>query len=67
VAPLIEGIPNQMLRNQDRIQCFGDIENIKRAFAEVKLPKICRYSRQEGGIGKEEQQRVQEAKERKRS
>ncbi|XP_044779752.1 uncharacterized protein LOC123327406 [Drosophila simulans] len=40
VALLIEGIPNQMLRNQARIQCFEDIQHIKRAFAEVKLPKM---------------------------
>lgn len=36
---LIEGIPNQMLRNQARIQCFADVQHINRAFAEVKLPK----------------------------
>ncbi|XP_039154249.1 uncharacterized protein LOC120285676 [Drosophila simulans] len=40
VALLIEGIPNQMLRNQARIQCFEDIQHMKRAFAEVKLPKM---------------------------
>lgn len=40
VALLIEGIPNQMLRNQARIQCFEDIQHIKKAFAEVKLPKV---------------------------
>ncbi|XP_032571598.1 uncharacterized protein LOC116800488 [Drosophila sechellia] len=40
VALLIEGIPNQMLRNQARIQCFEDIQHIKRAFAEVKLPNM---------------------------
>ncbi|XP_032571180.1 uncharacterized protein LOC116800425 [Drosophila sechellia] len=40
VALLIEGIPNQMLRNQARIQCFEDIQHLKRAFAEVKLPKM---------------------------
>lgn len=31
---LIEGIP------KGRIQCFADVRDIKRAFAEVKLPKV---------------------------
>jgi len=36
---IIEGIPNQGLRNQAHIQCFVDIGHIKRAFADVSLPK----------------------------
>jgi len=36
---VIEGIPNQGLRNQAHIQCFVDIGHIKRAFADVSLPK----------------------------
>ncbi|KAH8330079.1 hypothetical protein KR074_003055, partial [Drosophila pseudoananassae] len=40
ISHIIEGIPNQGLRNQAHIQCFEDIAHIKRAFAEVKLPKL---------------------------
>ncbi|XP_043063797.1 E3 ubiquitin-protein ligase BRE1-like [Drosophila ficusphila] len=35
---IIEGIPNEGLRNQARIQCFRDISHIRRAFSEVSLP-----------------------------
>ncbi|XP_070854190.1 uncharacterized protein [Drosophila suzukii] len=37
---IIEGIPNQGLRNQAHIQCFVDVGHIKRAFADVSLPKL---------------------------
>nr|XP_043068303.1 probable ATP-dependent helicase PF08_0048 [Drosophila bipectinata]XP_043069805.1 probable ATP-dependent helicase PF08_0048 [Drosophila bipectinata] len=39
ISRIIEGIPNQGLQNQAHIQCFENIAHIKRAFAEVKLPK----------------------------
>ncbi|KAH8267373.1 hypothetical protein KR026_005320, partial [Drosophila bipectinata] len=39
ISRIIEGIPNQGLRNQAHIQCFENVAHIKRAFAEVKLPK----------------------------
>jgi len=42
---IIEGIPNQGLRNQTHIQCFVDIGHIKRAFADVSLPKSYGVSR----------------------
>jgi len=42
---IIEGIPNQELRNQAHIQCFVDIGHIKRAFADVSLPKSYRVGR----------------------
>lgn len=49
---LIEGIPNQMLRIQARIQCFADVRHIKRAFAEVKLPKVYEADRKAASVEK---------------
>ncbi|XP_032312047.1 uncharacterized protein LOC116656512 [Drosophila ananassae] len=39
ISRIIEGIPNQGLRNQAHIQCFENVALVKRAFAEVELPK----------------------------
>nr|XP_016992508.2 serine/arginine-rich splicing factor RS2Z33-like [Drosophila takahashii]XP_044251101.1 serine/arginine-rich splicing factor RS2Z33-like [Drosophila takahashii] len=36
---IIEGITNQGLRNLAHIQSFVDVGHIKRAFADVRLPK----------------------------
>ncbi|KAH8350237.1 hypothetical protein KR067_009323 [Drosophila pandora] len=50
---IIEGIPNQGLRNQAHIQCFENVELIKRAFAEVELPKSY-GDRKETAVNKDE-------------
>ncbi|XP_043063827.1 uncharacterized protein LOC122319990 [Drosophila ficusphila] len=39
LSVVIEGIPNIGLRIQAQIQCFDDVKQLKRAFADVGLPK----------------------------
>ncbi|XP_016997459.3 uncharacterized protein [Drosophila takahashii] len=40
---IIEGIPNQGLRNQAHMQCFENVRQMKRAFADISLPKSVRF------------------------
>ncbi|XP_044573330.1 uncharacterized protein LOC123257637 [Drosophila ananassae] len=53
ISRIIEGIPNQGLRNQAHIQCFENVALIKRAFAEVELPKSY-GDRKETAVNKDE-------------